>query len=138
MSALTETVANANRLLASSPFAIWLCTEAVDIDGRLAFKMNVTERHIGNPFIRAIQGGIVASLMDYTAATTLAVHLQRPELLEPLSANISYLRSATDRDCFADAEIVRVGRRIATLKTRAWQGDMNKPCAMSEYAFVLS
>lgn len=135
---LERRLTDANALLRSSPFAVWLCTEAVAREGALAVKMNVAEHHIGNPFIRAIQGGIVASLMDYAAAVRLSLELGRSELLRPLSCNVSYLRSAVDRDCFADAEVVRIGRRIATLSTRAWQGDIGKPCAVSEYTFVLA
>ena len=128
----------ANDLLRASPFAHWLRTEAVEAHGRIAVRMHVDEHHIGNPFLRAVQGGIVASLMDYAASLTLSLHLGRAELLRPLSVNVSYLRSARDRDCLADAQIVRLGRRVATLTTRAWQDDAEKPCAVSQYTFVLS
>ena len=78
----------------------------------------------------------MASLMDYAAAVTLALHAGDDDLLRPVSSNVSYLRSAGDADCFAYARIVRAGRRIATINTRAWQEDPGRPCAVSSYVFL--
>ena len=53
---LEAELAKANRLLTASPYAVWLCAGAEPADDKLIFRMSVGEHHIGNPFIRAIQG----------------------------------------------------------------------------------
>lgn len=46
-----------------------------------------------------------------------------------ISITVDYLRSARPTDTFVRAEVVRHGRRVATVRSLAWQDDPTKPVA---------
>ena len=82
------------------------------------------EHHIGNPIIRSIHGGVVGSLIEYTAEHYLSHCLEQKNLksdVEIITTAIDYLRVTKDAPLFAKAEIVRIARRIAFIDVFVWQ-----------------
>lgn len=121
--------------LAISPFARFLNIQPrIDADC-VVLKLCFAEHHIGNPMIRALHGGIVASLCELSASTLLAFRTRATSMPRTLSHNISYLRSTIAADCYAQASVERIGRRTATLSARAWQEDVENPVAISRLTF---
>jgi uncharacterized protein (TIGR00369 family) len=116
----------AQRLL-SSPVADWLQVAPSGKPGewRLAFDL----RHTGNPLIRSVHGGVVASLIDMTAELALEEHLAGAMRAELVSSSIEYLRVTRDSDIFSTATITRIGRRIAFVDVRCWQDGPDTPVA---------
>jgi acyl-coenzyme A thioesterase PaaI-like protein len=54
-----------------------------------------------------------------------------------LALTINYLRSGRALDSFANASIVRQGRRIVAFQAQAWQEDAAKPIATAFGHFKL-
>jgi acyl-coenzyme A thioesterase PaaI-like protein len=50
---------------------------------------------------------------------------------------VEYLRSARPVDTFARADIVRQGRRVATVRSLAWQDNPAKPVASASVQLLL-
>ena len=55
-----------------------------------------------------------------------------------ISITIDYLRSARTVDTFARAEVVRQGRRVASVRSLAWQDDPSKPVAAANVLLLLA
>lgn len=111
----------------SSSFAVWLAIEATgDKD---MFRMRFDERHIGNPFIRALHGGVVGSMVEASAELGFGRLTESAGPTELVSSAIDYLRVTKDADLFTRVSIVRVGRRIAFVEVYCWQDSEDLPVA---------
>lgn len=117
--------ARRERMLAS-PMAKWLRVEPADREA--VYVMRFAEHHIGNPFIRAIHGGVVGSLIEMSAELELS--RRSPEAtVELVSTAIDYLRVTKDADMFARVEEIRIARRLAFFDVWCWQDDEALPVA---------
>jgi acyl-coenzyme A thioesterase PaaI-like protein len=112
--------------LLSSPMAKWLQAELTPRDN--VYRMRFAERHIGNPFVRALHGGAVGSMMEFSALLDLA-RLEENTRGEIVSSSIDYLRVTRDGDLFARVEVVRIARRLAFLDVWCWQEAEDVPVA---------
>ena len=104
---------------------------------------------IGNVHLPAIHGGALSSFLEMAATLEVARrqlaqadinHLDVDQIKNtvpvPLNVTVQYLRSAKDQDCFARAEILKLGRRSNTVLCRLWQDDEAKPVASMTGIFV--
>jgi uncharacterized protein (TIGR00369 family) len=78
------------------------------------------ERLIGNPVLPALHGGVVASFLELAALARLGSEGRRARTID---FTVDYLRSARPLTTYAEAHIVRLGRRAANLTVEAWQGE---------------
>lgn len=103
-----------------TPMARWLGIETTDRPN--VYLMRFADRHIGNPLIRALHGGVVGSMIEVSAEIDLARQLpgMRAELV---SSAVDYLRVTRDGDLVARVETVRIARRLAFLDVWCWQDD---------------
>lgn len=101
--------------------------------GTLAFAPHL----VGNSFIPALHGGALGALLESTAVFGLIAETQAEHPPRIISITIEYLRSARTVDTFARAEIIRQGRRVATVRATAWQEDAAKPVAAANAQFLL-
>jgi uncharacterized protein (TIGR00369 family) len=90
--------------------------------------MRFADRHIGNPFIRSLHGGVVSSLIEASAELELALLLPE-QTVELVSSAIDYLRVTRDTDLHARVEIVRIARRLAFVDVWCWQDEEETPVA---------
>lgn len=110
-----------------------LIGDGSDVIGHMAF----SEHLIGNPIARALHGGSLAALMEFTASCKLLS--VSPTLRVPKIVNITveYLRSGRPLDTFARATVSRQGRRLATVQVLAYQDDIGRPIAAANSHFLL-
>jgi len=112
--------------LLASPMADWLQVEPTGRDN--VYAMRFREHHIGNPFIRAIHGGVVGSLIEMSAELELS--RRSPDVsVELVSSAIDYLRVTKDADMYARVDEVRIARRLAFFDVWCWQDDEAQPVA---------
>lgn len=95
------------------------------------------ERLIGNPVREHYHGGIIASFMEAVAAITVAPDLPGGRPAKPINLTIDYLRPAVRGPLMARAAVMRRGRRMASLRSIAWQDDPARPVAEGLYHFLL-
>jgi acyl-coenzyme A thioesterase PaaI-like protein len=127
MNAGLKQIAPAGRqALLSSPVARWLQAELTNREN--VYRLRFAERHIGNPFVRALHGGVVGSMMELSALLDLA-RLDENTRGEIVSSSIDYLRVTKDADLHARVEIVRIARRLAFLDVWCWQDAEDVPVA---------
>jgi uncharacterized protein (TIGR00369 family) len=129
---------DARVLVARLPFAasIGIAIEPGPV-GVLRIRMPYDPRLIGNTLLPALHGGAVASIIEI--AGQLAV-MRQAGLRQPpatIDTRVDYLRAGKPVDTLADAEFVRLGRRVANLRVTAWQDDRARPIATGNIAFLL-
>lgn len=96
------------------------------------------EHLIGNPRLPALHGGVVGAFLESAALVQLLWAAETvPRLPKVITLTIDYLRPAGPLDTIARAEVTRQGRRIATVRTIAWQADPSRPVAAANAHFLL-
>lgn len=116
--------------LTSSPMASWLGYSARCDDAGFIHHLAFDDRHIGNPGIRAIHGGVVACFLEVAAQAELALRRGKPEFAKPVSNVVDYMNATKAMDLFARVRVDRIARRVAFLETTAWQETPEHPVAI--------
>ncbi|MCK9993191.1 MAG: hypothetical protein Dbin4_01711 [Alphaproteobacteria bacterium] len=131
-------------LFKAIPFANWIGLIATkDSDGVLC-RMPFAQRLIGNPNLPALHGGIVATFLEAAALAVVVDAQNNPdarcgkEIPRVISTTVDYLRPAGPKDTFARAEIIRLGTRLATVVSSAWQDDPARPVARANCHFLVA
>lgn len=126
------------RALIDRPMARWLGL-AVDLeDGALRYRLQFDERHIGNPLIRAIHGGVVAAFLQLSAEIDLAARLGLCEPLRSATFSIDFMAPTRAEDMAASVTPSRIARRVAFIEAVCWQGDPSRPAAAARAAIRLA
>ena len=117
--------------------------------------LNYEDKLIGNPFLPALHGGVTASFLEVTSIITLSwTHLWEdmeageidldelergalPRLPKTIDFTVDYLRSGLPRDAYARAEVIRSGRRYASVRVEAWQDNRDRLFAQATGHFVM-
>lgn len=117
--------------------------------------MNFSEPLIGNPFLPAIHGGATSAFLEVTAIISLswaalwddlesgALAIEQleagdlPRMPKTIDLTTDYLRSGLPRDAYARAQIVRRGRRYASVNVYAWQDNRDRLFAQATGHFLM-
>lgn len=115
--------------LLRAPVAGW---QGIETTGRAnVYVMRFAMHHIGNPFIRALHGGAVGSMIELSAELDLARIIseqdQTSTRVELVSSTIDYLRVTKDTDLYARVDVIRIARRLAFLDVWCWQENEDAP-----------
>ncbi|MEM8729631.1 MAG: PaaI family thioesterase [Pseudomonadota bacterium] len=117
--------------------------------------LNFSEHLIGNPVLPAIHGGVTSAFLEVTAIITLSWGAMwddlesgvlgvedleagnLPRLPKPIGLTTDYLRSGLPRDAYARAEVLRQGRRYASVNVYAWQDNRERLFAKATGHFLM-
>jgi uncharacterized protein (TIGR00369 family) len=94
-------------------------------------------KHIGNPVLPALHGGVVGALLEATAVLQLLAN-ETVHVAKTINVTVDFLRSAKVAETYAQATIVRRGRRVANVRMEAWQDDPARPVAAAHGHFLLT
>jgi uncharacterized protein (TIGR00369 family) len=119
---------------ARAPLANWLGFEAQG-DAAPEFKLTFNEAHIGNPAIRALHGGVIASFLELAMQAELFASTGGP--VSTVNISIDYLASSRPEDMIGKVAVLRRGRRLAFLEASGWQGDGTRLVAAARACFRL-
>jgi uncharacterized protein (TIGR00369 family) len=125
-------------LVRAIPFARFVGLELVTTSGNLVGKLRSAPHLTGNPLVPALHGGTLGALLESIAVFAVLAETESPKTPKTISITIDYLRSARPADTFARAEVVRQGRRVATVRSLAWQDDPAKPVATANVLLLLA
>ena len=106
-------------------------------DSELWGVMRYAPMLVGNPRGPNLHGGIVGALLESTAIFELLWSRKSLTLPKIINTTIHYLRAGRPVDTYARATIMRLGRRIATTRTEAWQDDPHQPIAVADAQFLI-
>jgi len=100
-------------LIRNPPFHQWLDVSCVEAEpGRAVLRLPPNVQFVGNPFIPAIHGGILAALVDLAGGAALFVDLQFPT--PTIDMRVDYLRPAiAGRAILAEARVKSLGKTVA-------------------------
>jgi acyl-coenzyme A thioesterase PaaI-like protein len=85
---------------------------------------------VGNVTLPALHGGVIAAFMQVAALASTYSLLRGERLPKLVDFSLDYLSSAGPMDLYAACEMHRVGKRIASLGIRCWQGNPDAPVAL--------
>lgn len=104
-----------------------------DMVGVLPFQSKL----IGNFTIKALHGGAIGTFLEMTAMAQLflVADVERPP--RTINITVDYLRQGHAQDLFARATVVKLGRRMASVRAEAWQAERDKPVAALLGHFLL-
>jgi uncharacterized protein (TIGR00369 family) len=126
-----------SQLVQNVPYARFLGISLVVQKARLVGKMTFAEHLVGNPTVPALHGGTLGALLECAAQFELLYRAETVVLPKTITLTIDYLRSGRSVDTFAVANIVRQGRRVATVQAVAWQEDEAKPIATATLQLLI-
>lgn len=132
-----ETITRAETLFRASDMAQWLGTTVKAEGDEQIYNLTFSEPHIGNPVIRALHGGVISAFLQSAATWEVLSRSETPMRARPISVHTSYHRGARDQDFTVAVDVQRVGRRIAFVEARGWQGDREKTVASAQIALRL-
>ncbi len=129
---------SAEELVSSIPYARYIGIHIKqNINGEVIFHMPFQEKHIGNPMIRAIHGGIMASFLECAASMMVIGTVSHNHMPKCVNQTTEYLKSAKDVDTFAKVCVNKAGRRIIATTTTAWQEE-GLPIAIAQARFMIA
>ena len=121
----------------NKPIDQWLGITQIKSAGESIFQMSPTDKHLGNPAIRAIHGGVVTIFVERIAEIELTAQTNSPKDVTLINTNIDFLRSAKLSPLFGSAKIVKLGRRLAVIDVMAWQNEIGAPVAKATVSLKL-
>ena len=93
---------------------------------------------IGNFTIKALHGGAIGTLLEMTAMAQLFLDADVERPPRTINITVDYLRQGRAEDLFARATVIKMGRRMASVRAEAWQAERNKPVAALLGHFILT
>jgi uncharacterized protein (TIGR00369 family) len=84
-----------------------------------------------------VSGPTLMALVDVAAYAVISAH-RGPELMAVTNAlSISFLRACRFEPVFADARVLKIGRRLASADVRIWQRSEDRLIAQSTVGYAL-
>lgn len=87
-------------------------------------------------------GGIISgptqmAVADRAAYAVILAHIGIVPMAVTSNLNMSFLRGVEARDFYADAHLIKLGRRLATVDVRLWQDDPDWLLAQSTVTYAI-
>lgn len=128
---------DARTLAHAIPYSSFLGFEVETRDGELIGRLAYRDHLIGNPVLPALHGGTIGALLESTAILSVLLRVETLHVPKTVSLTVDFLRSGRPVDTWASAEITKLGRRIASVRTLAWQEARERPIAAANAHFLL-
>ena len=114
-------------ILKRLPFAQTLGMRCEVLGDEMTAILPFQEKLIGNVAIRALHGGAIASFLELTAMLQVFLISDMPRPPKPINLTIDYLRQGHAKDIYARAYVLKMGRRMASVRAEAWQENRAEP-----------
>ena len=124
---------NSDTLIENSPIARWLGFSQDTVDDARRYHLTFGEQHIGNPAIRALHGGAIASFLEFSSHCALADALEATIKITTINSDVNYLASSRAKDMQSYVSVLRLGRRIAFVEAIGWQDNKERPVAKATF-----
>lgn len=84
-----------------------------------------------------VSGPVMMGLVDVAAWAAVLAHVGPVAMAVTHSLNMAFLRACTVAPVIADARLLRLGRRLATIDVRLWQDSEDRLVAQSTVGYAL-
>jgi uncharacterized protein (TIGR00369 family) len=122
----------------SIPYVDYLGIRMAPDPERPLFRMPFDPKLIGNPYLPALHGGVVAGFSETAALLHLNQTLRGAKLPKAIDFSIDYLRAGRPEETFAACDVVRLGGRVALVTVRVWQRSPDYPIAVARAHCLLT
>lgn len=95
------------------------------------------DKLIGNFTIKALHGGAMATFLEMTAMSQLYLSSDVETPPRTINITVDYLRQGRAEDLYARARVIKLGRRMASVRAEAWQSEREKPVASLMAHFLI-
>jgi uncharacterized protein (TIGR00369 family) len=127
-----------DRILQAIPYSRFIGVRAITAqDGTPVCELPFAPRIVGNPTLPAIHGGVIGALLEGAAILALLLEVDVAQVPKTINITVDYLLSGRGRTTYAQGQVFRQGRRVATVRAEAWQDDRAKPIATANAHFLL-
>jgi len=84
-----------------------------------------------------VSGPILMGLIDFAAYAVVLAHIGPAEMAVTTTLSVSFLRPCMLEPVFADAHLVKLGRRLASIDARLWQSAEDRLVAQALVGYAL-
>ena len=84
-----------------------------------------------------VSGPTQMALADVAAYAVVLAHIGPQAMAVTSNLNIAFLRGARRARVIAEARLLKLGRRLATIDVRLWQSDPDDPVAQATITYAL-
>lgn len=102
------------------------------------FRLPFDPKLVGNPFLPALHGGVLAGFAETAAILHLNQTLRGEKLPKGIDFSLDYLRGGRPEETFASCDVVRRGNRVALVQVRLWQRQPETPIAVARAHCLLT
>lgn len=116
-------------MIERAPYAQLLgVREWIDVDGNAGLVMPASPALEGRQGF--LYGGVIGSLLELACLAALAGEGEGAgERPRPINITIDFLRGGLMVESYAQARIVRLGKRVVNVDATCWQADRDSPIA---------
>lgn len=119
------------------PFARMLGLQ-LDVRGdTLTCKLPYEPRLIGNPVLPALHGGAVGGFLECAGILHLLWSTDTLALPKTVGVTVDYLLSSRAQDTYANAHVVKLGKRVSHLRIEAWQSRPDQPVVVASVNMLM-
>ncbi len=123
------------------PYGAYLGASLLREEDRILLRLRFDPGQIGAP--GRLHGGVIGAALEFAAMGELMWRGLRSgaplaHLPKPISLTVDFLRGGRPVDTYAAASIIRRGRRVASVRASAWQGDAARPIAEGLMHFLVA
>ena len=123
-------------LISELPYARLLGMRARGSEGRVRLRLPFEPMLLGNQKVQALHGGVVGACLESVALLEL-IHQRGMPLPKTIDFTVDYLRLGAAEELYAEAEVQRLGRRIANVRMRAFQASQKEAVALARGNFLI-
>jgi uncharacterized protein (TIGR00369 family) len=92
-------------------------------EGRAELRVPYRPELVGDPYRPALHGGVLSALIDAAGGAACFSRVQVGDKISTIDLRVDYLRPAELKEVVADAEVLRVGNRVASVDVRVYHPD---------------
>jgi len=124
-------------MLEEVPFHSFLKLKIVDLEeGYAKLMLPFRKEFLGDVRRPALHGGIISTLIDVSGGAAVWTHFSVDDGISTIDIRVDYLRPGPDGDLVAEANVVRVGNRVAVVSTKVYiKGNKEKVIAEGRAAY---
>lgn len=105
------------------------------VDGHAVMEVPYRPDLVGDPYRPALHGGVVSTLIDATGGAAAFTRIEAVDRISTVDMRVDYLRPAAQERLVADAQVQRMGNRVAAVQVVVHQGDPDEPIALGRCVY---
>lgn len=121
------------------PFNRFLGLQVASMEpGKAVVRLPFRDEYIGDAQRPAIHGGVISTLIDATGGLAAYTRLEESDRISTIDILVDYLNPADKSELIAQAEVVRIGNRVAVVRVKVVQEGHQEPVARGRAVYNIA